>query len=107
AATATEEATTAKPAPASNQAVVQFLTGHGNAGSIMEGLSQMAGTLSNAGAGQAPPLKAIPHIPGALEDIDAADIPQIKKYFELAILKLDDLLKREPDDVWSVVYRAH
>ncbi len=34
-------------------------------------------------------------------------IPQVKRYYELALNKLDDLLARQPDDVWARVYRAH
>jgi len=34
-------------------------------------------------------------------------IPQVKRYYALALAKLDDLLLREPDDVWARVYRAH
>lgn len=34
-------------------------------------------------------------------------IPQVKRYYELALSKLDDLLARQPDDVWARVYRAH
>lgn len=34
-------------------------------------------------------------------------VPQVKRYYELALTKLDDLLARQPDDVWARVYRAH
>lgn len=34
-------------------------------------------------------------------------VPQVKRYYELALAKLDDLLARQPDDVWARVYRAH
>ncbi len=34
-------------------------------------------------------------------------VPQVKRYYELALGKLDDLLARQPDDVWARVYRAH
>jgi predicted Zn-dependent protease len=33
-------------------------------------------------------------------------IPQVQKYYALAMGKLDDLLQREPGDVWARVYRA-
>jgi tetratricopeptide (TPR) repeat protein len=34
-------------------------------------------------------------------------IPQVQKYYRLATAKLDDLLKRDPSDVWARVYRAY
>lgn len=47
-----------------------------------------------------------PHIQGALEKADPAAAPQIRKYYELALGKLDELLKQKPDDIWARVYRA-
>lgn len=46
-------------------------------------------------------------IPSIMDKTDPADVPQIKRYYELALKKLDDLLARKPDDVWAQVYRAH
>ncbi len=45
--------------------------------------------------------------PGAVEIAAPDAIPQVKRYYELALNKLDDLLARQPDDVWARVYRAH
>jgi len=47
-----------------------------------------------------------PHIEGALAKADPAAHPQIKKYYELALGKLNELLAQKPDDVWARVYRA-
>lgn len=50
---------------------------------------------------------ALPKIPSVMDNVDPKDIPQIRKYYELALNKLDDLLAQKPDDVWARVYRAH
>lgn len=47
-----------------------------------------------------------PHIPSALEKADPAFHPQIKKYYELALARLNELLAQQPDDIWARVYRA-
>ncbi|HEY9871040.1 MAG TPA: tetratricopeptide repeat protein [Candidatus Obscuribacterales bacterium] len=47
-----------------------------------------------------------PHIQGALEKADPSAAPHIRKYYELALGKLDELLKQKPDDIWARVYRA-
>jgi hypothetical protein len=49
---------------------------------------------------------AKPHIEGALEKADPTLRPQIKKYYEAALTKLDELLAQKPDDLWAKVYRA-
>jgi tetratricopeptide (TPR) repeat protein len=77
----------------------------GNPAAAATALSQLAN--GPAGHGQKPALDSIPHIPGALEKVDPPDIPQIKAYFEKALGKLDEILKREPDDIWTIVYGAH
>lgn len=46
-------------------------------------------------------------VPSFLDNTEPADQPQIKRYFELGLKKLDDLIARKPDDVWALVYRAH
>lgn len=46
------------------------------------------------------------HIQGALERADSAQVPQIRKYYEAALQKLDELLAKEPNDIWAKVYRA-
>ena len=50
---------------------------------------------------------ALPKIPEFLDGVEAQDIPQIRKYFEQALTKLDESLAQKPDDVWALVYRAH
>ncbi len=47
-----------------------------------------------------------PHIEGALEKAEPSLRPQIKKYYEAALTKLDELLAAKPDDIWAGVYRA-
>ena len=42
-------------------------------------------------------------VAGASPDV----VPQIKRYYDLALGKLNDLLTRDPADVWARVYRAH
>ncbi len=48
-----------------------------------------------------------PHIKGALEQSAPAVIPEVKKYYQSALSNLDELIKRKPDDVWAIAYRAH
>jgi predicted Zn-dependent protease len=33
-------------------------------------------------------------------------VPQVKAYYECALNKLDELLAREPNDIWAKSYRA-
>jgi tetratricopeptide (TPR) repeat protein len=49
----------------------------------------------------------LPHIPGALEKAQPTVIPQVKTYYEKAIAKLDEILAKNPKDIWAKVYRAH
>lgn len=61
-------------------------------------------TASLAAQGQMPANP--PKIQGALEQADPSIAPQIKRYYELALGKLDELLAQKPDDIWARVYRA-
>lgn len=63
--------------------------------------------LSAAGALAQGNASSLPKIPSVMDNVDPNDIPQIRKYYELALSKLDDLLAQKPDDVWAMVYRAH
>ncbi len=91
-----------------SSALTQLLSaGSPRKNDLMTGLANLTGALASLSANQPPPLNTIPHIPGALEKADPADIPQIRKYYELALKKLDDLLVLEPNDIWAIVYRAH
>lgn len=49
----------------------------------------------------------LPKIPSVMDKVDPQDIPQIRKFYEMALAKLDELLTQKPDDVWALVYRAH
>jgi len=48
----------------------------------------------------------LPYLKGALEQAPPAVVPQIKLYYETALSNLDELLRRDPNDVWALVYRA-
>lgn len=50
---------------------------------------------------------SLPTIPSIMDKVDPTDVPQIKKFYEMALQKLDDLIAQKPDDVWAIVYRAH
>ncbi|HEY9786790.1 MAG TPA: tetratricopeptide repeat protein [Candidatus Obscuribacterales bacterium] len=72
----------------------------------------MPGTTNGAGPLQALnalPLKngEAPHIKGALEQAAPSAVPQIRSYYQAALKNLDELLARNPDDVWACAYRAH
>jgi hypothetical protein len=64
-------------------------------------LAQVAGAAAASGDASKQP-----HIQGALEKAEPTMRPQIKKYYEAALTKLDDLLAQKPDDIWAKVYRA-
>jgi len=49
---------------------------------------------------------ALPYLKGALEQAPPAVVPQIRAYYEAALKNLDELLVRNPNDVWALVYRA-
>lgn len=94
-------ATTASDNKIDNKQVVQALTS-GNAGNF----AALAGAaVSSIASGQ--PATNLPHIPTALERVDPADVPQIKSYYDKAIGKIDEILKRNPNDIWTIVYGAH
>jgi tetratricopeptide (TPR) repeat protein len=69
-----------------------------NLGNAWEAAAAAPGTSDN--------VKKVPHIKGALEQADAATVPQIRNYYEKALAKLDELLAQKPDDIWAKVYRA-
>ncbi len=50
---------------------------------------------------------ALPKIPSVMDNVDPADVPQIRKFYEQGLSKLDELIAQKPDDVWALVYRAH
>lgn len=72
--------------------------------------SQMLPKDKNGNAIKIPELKTgaeAPHIKGALEVAAPAVVPQVKQYYQSALSNLDELIKRKPDDVWAIAYRAH
>jgi tetratricopeptide (TPR) repeat protein len=46
-------------------------------------------------------------IPSALESCEPQDAPEVKRYYDAALMKLDEMLSNKPHDVWAIVYRAH
>lgn len=48
-----------------------------------------------------------PHIKGALEQAAPSVVAQVKSYYQSALANLDELIRRKPDDVWAIAYRAH
>ncbi|CAN5285160.1 hypothetical protein BH11CYA1_BH11CYA1_43670 [soil metagenome] len=60
-----------------------------------------------AAAGPAQVLGNLTQIRKDMSQVSPDAVPQVKRYYELALSKLDDLLARQPDDVWARVYRAH
>jgi hypothetical protein len=51
--------------------------------------------------------QSLPHIPGCLELAAPSAVPQIKDYMQRALKNLDEILVRDPGDVWARLYRAH
>lgn len=49
----------------------------------------------------------MPHIKGALEQAAPSVVAQVRTYYQEALRNLDELLSRNPDDVWALAYRAH
>lgn len=66
----------------------------------------LPGAADDGSASQTPPAQ-LPAIKGALEQAAPHAVPQIKEYYDRALKNLDDLLARNPDDVWARAYRAH
>jgi tetratricopeptide (TPR) repeat protein len=58
-------------------------------------------------ADPSPVLGNLTQIRKDMSQVSPDAVPQVKRYYELALAKLDDLLARQPDDVWARVYRAH
>lgn len=50
---------------------------------------------------------SLPHIKRTIEGVAPEVVPQIQKYYALAMQKLDQVLAANPTDVWSRIYRAH
>ena len=49
----------------------------------------------------------IPFLPSMLDNVAAADAPRIKQCYQSAISRLDELIGKQPKDIWALVYRAH
>lgn len=73
------------------------------AGQLAGGASILASVLTGA----RPAENALPHIPGALEDVPAWAVPQIKIWYEKSLNQLAEVVKRNPKDPWPAVYRVH
>jgi tetratricopeptide (TPR) repeat protein len=48
----------------------------------------------------------LPYLKGALDQAPPAVVPQVRAYYQSALRNLDELLQRNPNDVWALVYRA-
>lgn len=66
-----------------------------------------ASILASVITGTRPDSSALPHIPGALEDVPDWSVAQIKIYYQKCLNQLDEVIKRNPKDPWPAVYRAH
>jgi tetratricopeptide (TPR) repeat protein len=53
------------------------------------------------------PLTTLSQIHNDLSQASPDAVPQIKRYYDLALANLDGMLQREPGDIWARVYRAH
>jgi tetratricopeptide (TPR) repeat protein len=49
----------------------------------------------------------LPHLPSAIEMAPTAAQGEVRKYYDLAVKNLDDLLSHNPDDFLAREYRAH
>lgn len=53
-----------------------------------------------------PQLSSIPHLEGAMDKADPSALPLVARHLEEALQKLDELLARDPGDVWARTYHA-
>ena len=53
------------------------------------------------------PLNQLTAMEQVMKKAAPSAIPQIKKYYQSALSNLDDLLAKDPQDVWARLYRAH
>ena len=95
-------ATGASPADlAKAQAALKTAAQPGGKGLDLNAIMGAVGGLAQGNAA------SLPKIPSVMDKVDPADVPQIKKFYEMALAKLDELIAQKPDDVWAIVYRAH
>jgi tetratricopeptide (TPR) repeat protein len=66
-----------------------------------------AAILESVLTGTRPDASVVPHIPGALENTPSWALPQIKIYYQKSLANLDEVVRRDPKDVWAAVYGAH
>lgn len=98
---AAQAATTSGATPNnSNKEVVKAL----QSGNIASAVGALAGTATAVASGKT---DALPHIPTALENVEPADVPLIKTQYDKALGMIDEILKRDPEDIWTIVYGAH
>lgn len=92
-------ATPAPAAPAAPVAVPLNISGD------TSGLGKLLGAVAGLSSGSMPTDKL--RIPTPMEQCEPQDVPEVKKYYEMALQKLDEMLANKPHDVWAIVYRAH
>ncbi len=83
------------PVAAAQPAVIDSQTGLAVSPTSQPWQNQWVPALSNSANGK-----------GILVGLAPSATPQIKHYYESALKNLDELLARDPDDVWAKVYRA-
>ncbi len=76
-----------------------------NIGGDTSGLGKLLGAVAGLSNGSMSTDKL--RIPTPMEQCEPQDVPEVKKYYEMALQKLDEMLANKPHDVWAIVYRAH
>lgn len=76
-----------------------------NLGGDTSGLGKLLGAVAGLTNGSVSADKL--RIPTPMEQCEPQDVPEVKKYYEMALQKLDEMLANKPHDVWAIVYRAH
>ncbi len=62
---------------------------------------------SSSTATSSSPVKDLTAMEQVMRKAAPSAVPHIKKYYQSALSNLDELLVREPGDVWARLYRAH
>ena len=76
-----------------------------NIGGDTSGLGKLLGAVAGLSNGSMSTDKL--RIPTPMEQCEPQDVSEVKKYYEMALQKLDEMLANKPHDVWAIVYRAH
>jgi len=71
------------------------------------GLLGGAAILASALTGTRPMAGAIPRIPGALDDVPPWSEPQIRIYYQKCLSQMNEVVRRDPKDIWAAAYCTH